>query len=296
MPTTTAPTEVLLGSAKMVEAYKVEVEANLSLAELKSRADEVGVPYDDKPDAALLAARLSSVVYKRDLVGKRTVRITIPAEWDLMKAANMVTMNKGIWDSSTPGDLSESGTPDWVYSSDPALEMVLAAHFKCKAGKPTTLEKDYHTENGPPGVDVTAVTAAEAYQNLTMLRVDAGKDFQSRVMGDSASNGTGAYAPGRFMAVTETATAPAAADTALVGELTAGGFIRVAAAYAHVAASSTYTISNSFTSADATTRTLQKIGIFNALTVGTLVFETAIPSPPALVSGDIVAITETVTI
>jgi len=115
-------------------------------------------------------------------------------------------------------------------------------------------------------------------------------------MGNTASTGTGVYAPATFFALTENATAPADADTALLGELTAGGFARAVGVYAYTAGASNWTLSKTFTSADATTRTLQKIGIFNASTAGTLVFETAIPSPPALVSGDQVALTSTISI
>lgn len=129
-----------------------------------------------------------------------------------------------------------------------------------------------------------------------MTRVAAGRDFQSRVMGDTASNGTGLYAAARFVAVTENATAPADADTALTGELTGSGFIRATAAYAHTPGATTYTLTITMTSADATTRTLQKVGIFNASTTGTLVFETVIPSPPTLVSGDAVTFTSTVSL
>lgn len=129
-----------------------------------------------------------------------------------------------------------------------------------------------------------------------MTRVAAGRDFQSRVMADTASTGTGSYAAANYIALTETATAPADADTALTGELTAGGLGRAQAAYAHGAGASTYTLTKTFTSSDATARTIQKIGVFNAATVGTMVFETAVPSPPQLVSGDQVALTETVTL
>ena len=128
------------------------------------------------------------------------------------------------------------------------------------------------------------------------MRVASGRTFQSNVMGNTASTGTGIYAPATFFALTENATAPADADTALLGELTAGGFARAVGVYAYTAGASNWTLSKTFTSADATTRTLQKIGIFNAATVGTLVFETAIPSPPALVSGDQVALTSTISI
>jgi len=115
-------------------------------------------------------------------------------------------------------------------------------------------------------------------------------------MGDTASTGTGVYAPARFIAVTENATAPADGDTALAGELSAGGFIRATAAYAHTNGASTYTLTITFTSSDASARTIQKVGVFNAATTGTMVFETAVPSPPTLVSGDQLTITETVTI
>lgn len=128
------------------------------------------------------------------------------------------------------------------------------------------------------------------------MRVAAGRDFQSNVMGATASTGTGIYAAANYIALTETATAPADGNTTLTGELAAGGLNRQQAVFAHGAGTSTYTLTKTFTSSDGTARTLQKIGVFNAASVGTLVFETAIPSPPTLVSADQVIITETVTI
>lgn len=106
--------------------------------------------------------------------------------------------------------------------------------------------------------------------------------------------------PAFFMAVTENNAAPLDADTALTGELTSGGFARARATYAHTSAvapgGNTYTLTKTFTSSDGTTRTPAKIGILNARAGGRMVFETAIPSPPAMVSGDSVAITDTVTL
>ena len=128
------------------------------------------------------------------------------------------------------------------------------------------------------------------------MRVAAGRDHQSRTSYDTASNGTATYAAARYVAVTENATAPADADTALAGELTAFGFARATAAYAHTLGASTVTLTITMTSSDATTRTLQKVGIFNATSAGTMVFETAIPSPPTLVSADAVTFTLTVTL
>lgn len=130
------------------------------------------------------------------------------------------------------------------------------------------------------------------------MRTAAGRDFQSRVMGNSteAGAGTGLMRPADYIALTENAVAPADADTALAGELTAGGLGRAIATYAHTAGASTYTLTKTFTSSDATARTINKAGVFNASSGGTMVFETAVPSPPTLVSGDQLTITETVTI
>lgn len=128
------------------------------------------------------------------------------------------------------------------------------------------------------------------------MKVNAGNDWQAAVMGNAAASGagTGASRAADYIALTESATAPAAADTTLSGELTAFGLGRAQATYAHTTAAATYTLSKAFTSSDATTRTINKIGVFNASSAGTLVFETLVPTPPSMLSGDVVTITETV--
>lgn len=136
------------------------------------------------------------------------------------------------------------------------------------------------------------------------LRVDSGKDFQSRVMGDTASTGTGSYAAANFIGLSTSATAPAAGDTVTTWEAVelqaaSGGLNRAQATYAHTAGASTYTLTKAFTANanDGASNTIQKIGVLNAARPGgSLVFETALSSPPALVAGDQLTITETVTI
>jgi hypothetical protein len=130
------------------------------------------------------------------------------------------------------------------------------------------------------------------------LKTNAGRDFQSRVMGQggAAGAGTGNMRPADYIAVTENATAPAAGDTTLTGELTTDGFARAQAAYAHTAGASTYTLTKTFTNTGVTTRTLNKIGVFNAAASGDLVFEEVVPSPVAQLQNDALAITVTVTI
>ena len=127
------------------------------------------------------------------------------------------------------------------------------------------------------------------------MRTAAGRDHQARTSFDTASNATATYASARYIAVTENATAPADADTALTGELTLSGFGRATAVYAHTLGATTTTLTITMTSSDATTRTLQKLAIFNATSAGTMAYSTAIPSPPTLVSGDAVTFTSTIT-
>lgn len=113
----------------------------------------------------------------------------------------------------------------------------------------------------------------------------------------SAYSITPGGAPGWWIGVSTASASPNAADTTLVGEMTgANGLARALASYAHTTSMTTYTLVNTFTSVDSVTRSIEKIGVFNASNGGTLVFETAVTSPPPLATGDAVTITETVTI
>lgn len=111
-------------------------------------------------------------------------------------------------------------------------------------------------------------------------------------------------APYMYMALTTNATAPSLTDTALASEYStaAGGLIRKIATYAHTTGASTYSLAATYTvnGSDAgLPYTINKIGIFNTLTntTGRMMFETAV-SPSATVSatGDVVTITNTVTV
>lgn len=128
---------------------------------------------------------------------------------------------------------------------------------------------------------------------------NAGKDFQSRVMFDTASNGSGSYAAANYIALTANATAPAAGDTALTGEFAAagGGLIRAQATYAHTLGTGTTTLTKTFTANanDGASNTVNKAGLLNAPSAGSLVLETPMPNPPVLVPGDSTAVTWTQT-
>ena len=113
-------------------------------------------------------------------------------------------------------------------------------------------------------------------------------------MGDTASTGTGAYAPGCWIGLTANAAVPAASDTVLSGEITSGTLARAQATYAHTNGTATYTLSKTFT-ADQTV-SIAKMGVFNAPAAGTLIFETLLSAPAAMVSGDQIQITNTITL
>jgi hypothetical protein len=122
---------------------------------------------------------------------------------------------------------------------------------------------------------------------------NAGKDFQAAQMFSLSPGTVGA----NYIALTANATAPAVADTVLTGEFVTagGGLLRAQATYAHSIGTGLTTLTKTFTanSNDGTTNTINKAGLFNAASSGTLVLETAFSSPPVLTSGDSTAITWT---
>lgn len=214
--------------------------------------------------------------------------------------------------------------PEWVECDNPVWAAALAEEFsideaeqaaikeeegldvdlhECRVGRPDGWTA--YSEPSPIGggaldswlgLDEAVEGMFEPWEltRIARLRTNAGADFQARVMADTASNGTGSYAAANYLALSTDATVPAAGDTTLTGELTASGLGRAQATYAHTNGTTTYTLTKAYTSSDATPRTINKVGVFNATSVGTMVFETALASPPTLQSGDSLTVTETV--
>lgn len=125
---------------------------------------------------------------------------------------------------------------------------------------------------------------------------DVGFDMICKQISDTAAQPAAA----NRIALTANATAPAAGDTTLTAEITTagGGLIRAQAVFAKTS-TKVYTLTKTFTAngSDSLPVTINKIGIFNAASSGTMAFETLVPSPPTLsVVGDAVTITETVTL
>lgn len=203
----------------------------------------------------------------------------------------------------------------WAWSDSPLLLGLLVEHFGCPDAPPVDVEATHHTAAGPPGesdgtewgpkptggvkrgkVPKSPLAFAVDGLDLQMLHTSAGIDHLSRVGFDISSNATATYAAANYIAVTENATAPSTASTALTGELSGSGWTRAQTTYAHTNGTATVVLTKTFTSADASARTLNKVGLFNASATGTLAYETAVPSPPTLVSGDSTAFTWTFTV
>lgn len=108
--------------------------------------------------------------------------------------------------------------------------------------------------------------------------------------------------PAWWIAFTENAAAPAVTDVLLTAELVVGtsaGLERQLCTWAHTAGASTYTLTKTSTLTGATPRTINKAAVFNSsrdVTGQMMVFATAMPNPPTLVTNDQVTSTYTITI
>ena len=98
-----------------------------------------------------------------------------------------------------------------------------------------------------------------------------------------------------YMAVSNNATAPSASDTTLDGELSSSGFDRTEASYAHTPGASTGTMIASWT-ATGTVADIHKMGLFTAVSSGTLVYTTAFTTDASVTADDTLEVTDTITI
>lgn len=151
------------------------------------------------------------------------------------------------------------------------------------------------------GVTVYGVIVSNT---ATALTVDQWYDPTSTSgAAGTTPNATGAYVvlpgqnPASWLAVTSDAGAPAASDTTLASEATTNGFARAVGTYSHTAAASTYALTHLFTATGSLTVNKEAVfGACNTTGGGVMPFESAEPTPPALLSGDTLQQTATITI
>ena len=137
--------------------------------------------------------------------------------------------------------------------------------------------------------------------SATVLTIDAWKNAD-----DSAGNTPGSTANyaiyptcrPRYMGLTENASAAAAGNTTLTGEITTGGLTRALTTYAHSNDAATFTLQKSF-SVSATFPAVHRMGLFTASNTtagGIMVFETVLNADANVISGDTLQVTDTVTL
>lgn len=238
--------------------------------------------------------------------------------WRALRASEVVRLVADLWPYH-----SDSDGPEWVECDSEQYARAIADEFtygghECVVGRPddwepTSAGELSEDEAGfppavtPYGVGELAELERERWAELQAeldesggpqnLMVNGGRDAAFSQIYDTAA------APARFnyMALTANATAPAAGDTALTGEITTagGGLLRAQAAFAHTAGTSTGTLTKTFTAngSDALPVTVAKIGLFNASSAGTLGHATLLNSTATLSApSDNVTVTETITV
>lgn len=126
------------------------------------------------------------------------------------------------------------------------------------------------------------------------LKTNGGVDFICNQIGNSALASASAVA--KFMAISSDATAPAATDTTLTGEITTNGLGRQACTFGHTNGTTTFTQQSVWNAITGTQNGISKMALFTAVSAGTMVFETLLAVAKSVSSGDTLTITWTGTV
>lgn len=253
---------------------------------------------DDKGQPVVDAAGVSLKV-KQNIRGKTRTEIKDHPD-DPRSVAEMfadITTGGGIWSAH-----SQDGTkPKWVASDNPNMATVLAAFYECEIRDPLpegeggkwAASSFAQSILGTVGLMLGLLMVVAMRVGLVDLRTTAGTDWLSGIMGNAQ------VAPMGWMALTANATAASASDTTLTAEITtaSGGLIRKTFTYAHTGGATTWTATATFTAngSDSLPVTVNKIGLFNASSAGTMGFEFVVTAATFTASGDAVTYTYTIT-
>lgn len=128
------------------------------------------------------------------------------------------------------------------------------------------------------------------------LLTNGGRDAIHKQIADTAAQ----PAAFNYVALTANAGAASASDTTLTGEIATGGggLIRGQGTFAHTNGTNTSTLTKTHTAngTDSLPVTVHKIGVFNAVSTGTMGFETVLNADATLsASGDSLTTTDTIT-
>jgi hypothetical protein len=199
--------------------------------------------------------------------------------------------------------------PEWVESDDQALAQAVSQWFSirghdCQVGRPDGWDDSMSvsvSQNLPPmgGGSIEWDHYVDLYDEghrEHQLLVNAGRDALHKQHLDTAA----APAQFNYMCLSASAVAANASNTTLPGEIVTagGGLLRAQAAFAHTNGTNTSTLTKTFTAngSDSLPVTIAKIGVLNAVSVGTLGYETLLGTTAVLsLSGDNIAVTHTIT-
>jgi hypothetical protein len=183
------------------------------------------------------------------------------------------------------------------HSDDPDLEYLLNMYYGLKQ-KPKV-------NPGPlSALGMTTLAMLIFAMTRSQLRYTYGSSWLAGIMGNPASTGTGNYASGKYLGISQDSTPPAIGDTTLVGEMSPTSspvasttLARALATYGYTPGATSYTESDIFTSD--TTVTIYKSALFIAASGGQPIFGSMLtvsgtPTSKTLSSGDQVGVTETV--
>lgn len=236
----------------------------------------------------------------REAPGQRITQVVFPEGTTLMDAFRD-TVQLAVY------HLGQGNAPAWIDSDEASLEALLEDHFGLnrRHRRPKNWGQDTGADLVPRMAQImqglmcltTVGKLLVVLQAVSLdVRTNAGRDHQCNVMGGGniGGAGTGAMRPADYIGVTANNAAPDATNTSLTGEITTGTLARSQAAYAHTTGTASYTLTKTFTSDQSVT--INKIGVFNAPTAGIMTFETTLNAPATMVSGDQLAVTETITV
>ncbi len=135
----------------------------------------------------------------------------------------------------------------------------------------------------------------------TVLTIDAwrnGDDSTGTTPGATANYLIIPTCRPRYMALTENASAAAAGNTTLTGEITTGGASRALATYAHTNDAATFTLQKAY-SITAPFPAIHRMALFtasNTTAAGIMVFESVLNADANVINGDTLTVTDTVTL
>lgn len=123
------------------------------------------------------------------------------------------------------------------------------------------------------------------------LRTNVGADFWNTQLFSTSAAGSQA----NYIAMTTDTGAAAAGDTTLTSEETLNGLARAQGTVNHTGSATTTTITKTFTYTGSSLKTIHRLGLFTAVSSGTLVLETVLNADASVnANGDTIAITWTI--